>query len=120
MNHKELECLSYVFQTNKDIWIKNKDLINKLKDEITIIWGDDFVSEISQAHLRQLIKELRKLGYIIIASNLGYKLTTNLDEITHYLKSRWGELTREMKVLKTIAQKSDLIGQLTLWESEAK
>ena len=116
-----LTTLKSIFEQNKDIWLKNvmlKDkLTQELAKELSIEWNK---IDISQAHIRQLIKELRQNGCLIIASNMGYKLTTNQSEIQHYLKSRWGELTREMKILKTISIKCDCIDMIPLWESESK
>lgn len=117
-NTIELTTLLHMFQANKDKWLKNSTLKGLIDFDIRLQWGMSYYEGITPIRIRQLIKELRQMGHIIIGGNLGYKLTTNLDEIQHYLKSRWGEITREMKSLKAIAQSCNMIDQLKIWENE--
>lgn len=77
----------------------------------------DKIVELSKNKSEKLF-DLINNGKIIIASNKGYKLTQNKEEIGKYLKSRWGELTREMKTLKNMGYACNFTDeQIKLWEN---
>lgn len=113
-----------ILQLNKNKWIKGIDLIEHVLDSI---WNYGLKYTYSQQaqylktpKLRKYIAELRLDGNIIIANQNGYMLTDNLDLIKKYLKSRWCELTKEMKPLKAMANAANMIDQLTIWEKEGE
>lgn len=108
MKNKEL-VLTYL-KLSKDKWISGKELQNYLKQP----W--EYKPTISPAEIRKIICELRLEGNLIIAGPYGYCLTDNNDLISKYIKSRWGELTREMKPLKAMAEALNMLDQLTLWD----
>lgn len=55
------------------------------------------------ANIRKAIRELRENGNVIIAGPKGYMLTDNVELASKYIKSRWNELTKEMKPLKAMS-----------------
>lgn len=85
-----------ILTRHSELWLKNKIIKSLLLQ--------DTQGEITDAELRKIIAQLRLEGNIIIAGSKGYMLTNNIERITKYIKSRWGELTREMKPLKEMAK----------------
>lgn len=91
---------------------------HKAKDIIYYIFCYRYVY-IGEAELRNYINELRNEGNLIIASNKGYKLSKDREEVAKYLKSRWCEVCKEMKTFKTMAYASNFTDeQMKLWEND--
>lgn len=95
-------------------YVENKSLMSELLNFLKV--NQEFVSSqmiikylkqmfditITAAFLRTLIAKLRQQGNPIVATQKGYLYTTNSSDIHEYVRRRYKEINREIKVLEAM------------------
>lgn len=85
--------------------LKIIEILEKRKDYIT---GKELVERLNIVNtqfLRDMIKNLRDIGFPIIASGQGYKLAKSGNELVKYKEIRNIEIRREMNSIQSMCMK---------------